>query len=83
MSEADLWYPIMLPLRPGADHLRRSLQMVVGSPLYPSGHEQTGRWLTTWQSAPTPQAPAHGSRQSRLMHASCGGHSELLVQPTE
>ena len=25
----------------------RKVQLVVGDPIYPSGHEQTGRWFMT------------------------------------
>lgn len=36
-----------------------------------------GECAITWQRAPRPHAPSHGSRQRRSMHANCNLHSAL------
>jgi len=48
----------------------RLLQDVSGSPVYPWGQEQMGRWSCTLQSAEVPQVPMQGSRQLKSKQAS-------------
>lgn len=62
----------------------RSLQSVVGEPMYPSGQVHLGVWLITLQMAvgahglPT----AHGFMHWLFWHADQSGHSSLCEQPT-
>ena len=55
------------------------MQLVKGSPVYPSWQVHTGTWFTTWHTAPVPQEPGHESRHFCLMHAWLLGHSELIT----
>lgn len=55
------------------------LQLEKGSPVSPSGQEQTGIWLTTSQRALCPQVPGHGSRHLLLIQAWFLGHSSLRI----
>lgn len=55
------------------------MQWENGSPVKPSKHEQTGMWLSTLQTAPTPQEPGHGSLHFSRMQAKLLGHSALKV----
>lgn len=48
-----------------------------GSPVKPSGHEQTGTWLVTEQMAAVPHVPGHGSTHLKPMQASAGAQSVL------
>ena len=63
----------------------RKVQLVVGDPIYPSGHEQTGRWFMTWQFAVGAHGSlyAHGFMQSLFSHAVWSGHSLLFAQPAD
>ena len=62
----------------------RSLQSVVGEPMYPSGQVHLGVWFITLQFAvgahglPT----AHGFIHWLFLHAAQSGHSSLSEQPT-
>jgi hypothetical protein len=47
-----------------------------GLPTNPVGQLQTGLWLTTVQTAFTPQDPGHGSRHLRPRHARLNWQSE-------
>ena len=59
------------------------LHCLKGSPLYPLGHLQMGRWFLTEHSALRPQAPVQGSihfwweQASSLLHSSLTIHSGL------
>lgn len=59
--------------------LRISTQFENGSPVYPTGHVQIGRWFVTAHCAYSPHAPGQGSPHLSLMHARLAGHSELIV----
>ncbi len=62
----------------------RSLQSVVGEPMYPSGQVHLGEWFMTLHIAvgahglPT----AHGFMHLLFWHAAQSGHSSLSEQPT-
>lgn len=53
------------------------MQLVKGSPVYPSGHVQIGVWFITLHKAPVPQEPGQGSLHFSLIHARLLVHSEL------
>lgn len=55
------------------------LQLVNGSPINPSGHEQIGIWLTIAHWADIPQRPGQGSVHFSLRQTKCVGHSALIV----
>jgi hypothetical protein len=50
-----------------------------GDPTYPSGHEHTGLWFTTWHKALMPQASIQGSRHFWAKHALSRGQSWLMT----
>lgn len=56
-----------------------SLHRVKGSPINGDGQLHTGLWLITWQSAPKPQTPGHGSTHFWLEQALSRGQSALIV----
>lgn len=53
-------------------------QLVNGSPVYPSGHVQTGVWFITLHCAPAPHDPGHGSLHFSLIQAKLLAHSALI-----
>lgn len=50
-----------------------------GSPIVGAGQLQMGLWLITWQSAPYPHTPGHGSIHLVFAHALSRGQSELMT----
>jgi hypothetical protein len=50
-----------------------------GSPVYPSGHEQIGLWLTVLQLDSIPHVLGQGSEHLSFKQAVCVGHSELTT----
>lgn len=55
------------------------IQILNGSPVYPSGQVQIGIWFTTAQLAPTPHEPGQGSEHFVRIQARWLGHSECIV----
>ena len=56
---------------------------MVGSPMYPSGHVQTGSWFKTLQLAffEHGSSKAHGFMHNLFLHDVWSGQSLLLSQP--
>lgn len=55
------------------------MQLLKGSPEYPSRHVQIDTWLCTLHSAFTPHVPGQGSVHFSLIHALSLGQSEFMV----
>lgn len=55
------------------------IQLLNGSPVYPSRQEQIGTWLRTVHCAPTPHDPGQGSEHFSRMQASALKHSAFIV----
>ena len=70
----------MRPLGLILAHVPAGVQRTAGSPTWPSGQRQTGRWRRTRHSAPSPHR--HGSAQTPSRHVSVGGQAELEAHAT-
>ena len=79
-----IWKPKSLSFKSNSFECSlRSVQLVEGDPMYPSGHEHTAWWFITWQFAVGAHGLlyAQGLIQSLFSHAVWSGHSSLFAQP--